>query len=249
MEILIFFISFLAAFLFSLGGVGAAIILIPILVSLGIPINTAKPVGLFYNTVSHTGASINNIRNKRLDFKAGIPIIIFSFLFAILGAWMSKFIPARIILFLFIGFLLFSGIMFLLHKKKASDQYRTGNPYVLPDTVSYTGNDFRFNVFARFKTKIFEIQGEYLHAGFDRGHAYGFYLLSALNIKKNQIVFSWEDYHSLIPETSDRPAYRVGYNYLIDKYKLKLFFDNYFRTGPAGLEKYFATIQLQLFFR
>ncbi len=130
MDILIFFISFLAAFLFSLGGVGAAIILIPILVSLGIPISTAKPVGLFYNTVSLAGASINNIRNKRLDFKAGIPIIVFSFLFAILGAWVSKFIPARIILFLFIGFLLFSGIMFLLHKKKASDQYRTDNPYV-----------------------------------------------------------------------------------------------------------------------
>ncbi len=128
METLIFVISVVAAFIFSLGGVGAAIILIPILVSLGIPVNIAKPVGLFYNTVSLTGASVNNIKNKRLDFKVGIPIIIFSFLFAIVGAYVSKYIPNRTILFLFIGFLLFSGFMFLFHKKKVKDDYREDVP-------------------------------------------------------------------------------------------------------------------------
>ena len=123
-------ISFVAAFVFSLGGVGAAIILIPVLISFGIPIGTAKPVGLFYNTVSLSGASISNIRNKRLDFKVGVPIIIFSFLFAIVGAWTSQFIPKNIILILFIGFLLFSGFMFLFHKKNGQDTYREDRPYV-----------------------------------------------------------------------------------------------------------------------
>ena len=135
-DLLIFIISFTAAFLFALGGVGAAIILIPILVSLGIPVNTAKPVGLFYNTLSMAGASYNNIKHKRLDFKAGIPIIIFSFLFAILGAWVSRFIPARIILFLFIAFLLFSSGMFFFHRKKEEHIYRTDNHYV---SLSLTG--------------------------------------------------------------------------------------------------------------
>jgi len=130
MNILIFIISFIAAFVFSLGGVGAAIILIPILVSLGIPISVAKPVGLFYNTVSLTGASINNIKNKRLDFKIGIPIIISSFLFAIIGAYLSKFIPDKIILFLFVGFLLFSGFMFLFHKKGEDSKYIKKTPYI-----------------------------------------------------------------------------------------------------------------------
>jgi len=130
METLIFIISLIAAFIFSLGGVGAAVILIPIMVSLGIPISTAKPVGLFYNTVSMAGASINNIKNKRLDFKIGIPIIISSFLFAIVGAYFSKFIPSKIILILFIGFLLFSGFMFLFHKKKETETYRDDKPYV-----------------------------------------------------------------------------------------------------------------------
>ena len=130
MDALIFLLSFIAAFVFSLGGVGAAIILIPILVSLGIPVNMAKPVGLFYNTLSLTGASINNIKNKRLDFKTGIPIIISSFLFAVVGAYISKFISNKIILILFTGFLLFSGLMFLFHKKKTDGEYRKDVPYL-----------------------------------------------------------------------------------------------------------------------
>jgi uncharacterized membrane protein YfcA len=129
MEILIFIISLVASFVFALGGVGAAIILIPILVSLGIPINTAKPVGLFFNTISMTGASIANIKNRRLDFKVGIPIIISSFLFAIAGAYLSKFIPENVILSLFILFLLFSGFMFLFHKKREKESYRNDTPY------------------------------------------------------------------------------------------------------------------------
>jgi len=130
MDVLIFIISFISAFIFSLGGVGAAIILIPILVSFGIPVNIAKPVGLFYNTISLSGASINNIKNKRLDFKIGIPIIIFSFLFAIAGAYLSKYIPNKIIIILFISFLLFSGFIFLFHKKKEKKTYREDIPFV-----------------------------------------------------------------------------------------------------------------------
>lgn len=130
MNIILFVISFVAAFVFSLGGVGAAIIMIPILVSFGIPINIAKPTGLFYNTVSLTGASINNIKNKRLDFKIGIPVIISSFLFAIIGAYISRYFSDQIVLLLFIGFLLFSGFMFLFHSKKEKKTYRTDTPYI-----------------------------------------------------------------------------------------------------------------------
>ena len=120
MEVLIFIIAFIASFVFSLGGIGSAVILVPIMISMGIPINSAKPIGLFINTVSMAGASISNIKHKRLDFKMGIPIIIFSFIFAIIGAYISQFIPSSYILILFIGFLIFSGLMFLFYKKKGS---------------------------------------------------------------------------------------------------------------------------------
>ncbi len=130
-EYLLALISFLAAFIFSLGGVGAATILIPIMHSFGIPLSIAKPVGLFYNTISLSGASINNIKNKRLDYKLGLPIIIFSFLFAILGAYLSTYIPTKVILLLFIAFLLFSGLIFLFFKNKKSEIFREDKPWFL----------------------------------------------------------------------------------------------------------------------
>ena len=76
-----------------------------------------------------TGASINNIKNKRLDFKMGIPIIIASFIFAIIGAYSSKFISTKVVISLFVLFLIFSGLMFLFYNKKEADRYRTDYPY------------------------------------------------------------------------------------------------------------------------
>jgi len=129
-DYLIFGISLVAAFIFSLGGVGAAIILVPIMSSLGIPMNVAKPVGLFYNTVSLTVAIIKKKKKTRLDFKVGIPIIISSFLFAILGAYISRFFSTKFIIILFVLFLLYASYMFLFHKKKKTETYRDDVPYV-----------------------------------------------------------------------------------------------------------------------
>ncbi len=129
--ILLFFVSLIASFIFALGGVGAAIVLIPLLVSFfGVPLNIAKPVGLFYNTVSLAGASVHNFKNKRLDIKIGIPIIISSFIFAAIGAYLSKFIPTRIILYIFIAFLLFSSYKFISHRKKDGEKHREDAPFL-----------------------------------------------------------------------------------------------------------------------
>ena len=119
--------------------------------------------------------------------------------------------------------------------------------YVLPDSVLFTGNDLRYNFFAMVKNRRFLIQAEYLNAGLEGEHAYGYYLLSAINAGKNQFVLSYGEYHDLIAQTSDRPTCRVGYNYLFRDYKIKLSFDNYFQLATGGIEKYLATLQLQFF--
>ncbi len=121
--------------------------------------------------------------------------------------------------------------------------------FVLPDTLLFSGNDFRYNLFAMFKSKLLELQAEFLNADLNNSKAYGYYFLSAININKNQIVLSFENYKDLITETSDKPYYRVGYNYLVKDYKIKLSFDNYFQINNNKIEKYFESIQLQLFFK
>ena len=128
--LLIVVAAFLFSFLFALGGVGAAIILIPILVMSGYPVNIAKPVGLFYNTLSMSSASYHNIKNKKLDFKVALPVIIASFIFAPIGAYSSKFIPSKIVLFIFILFLIFSSSMFLFFKSiKYQNNFREDIPF------------------------------------------------------------------------------------------------------------------------
>lgn len=121
-------LAFILSFLFSLGGVGSAIILVPFLIWLGFPINEAKPTGLFVNTISLIGASYDNIKNKRLDFGMGFPIIIASVLMSPLGAYTSTMISKNLVLLCFTIFLFFSGSMMLFFKGKDNDQFREDRP-------------------------------------------------------------------------------------------------------------------------
>ncbi|MEN8139182.1 MAG: sulfite exporter TauE/SafE family protein [Bacteroidota bacterium] len=131
MDYLIFAISLIASFIFAMGGVGTASVMVPILVSLGVPLNIAKPTGLFNNTISMISASISNIKNGRLDYKIGIPLIVFSFLFAVVGAYASQFIPTMVILILFVLFLVFSGLMFIFFKRDEYEEIDRKNiPYL-----------------------------------------------------------------------------------------------------------------------
>ncbi len=120
--------------------------------------------------------------------------------------------------------------------------------HVLPDTVLYTGKDIRYNLFALFKSKTIELQAEYLNANFQGKKANGYYVLSAIDINKSQIVASI-DYYKNTYEQNNSPYYRLGYNYLINKYKIKLFFDNYFQFFDNKVENYYASVQLQMFFK
>ncbi len=119
---------------------------------------------------------------------------------------------------------------------------------VLPEDLSYTGKDIRYNIFAKYKSRILEIQAEYLNAGFEGEKAYGYYILSAINVKKSQFVISFEDYKNTYAK-SHNPYYRIGYNYLIKNNKIKLFADNYFQLIDSKLKNYYLSIQLQMFFK
>lgn len=129
-------LSFILSFIFALGGVGAAVALVPVLHWYGLPLPLAKTTGLLTNTVSMTGASVDNIRAKRLDFRLGLPIIISSFVFAPIGAWSGHFIPRTIVLAIFTLFLVFSAIMLIFFRaKKFEDQYRCDRPIVAPALI------------------------------------------------------------------------------------------------------------------
>lgn len=121
---------------------------------------------------------------------------------------------------------------------------------VLPDSVLFSGNDFRYNIFASYQYKFFAFQAEYLKANLEDQTSDGYYFLTSFNIKeRNQIVLSYEKYNDLITETNNAPYIHLGYNFLFNKQKLMLFFDNFFQFTNGEIQNYIASLQLQIFFK
>jgi uncharacterized membrane protein YfcA len=125
--------SFVLSFIFALGGVGSALVLIPAITWLGLPFAQARLIGLFVNGVSMAGATWSNIRQKRLDYRLGLPIIIASIILAPFGAWVGMHVPTEYVMYAFIAFLSFSGLMILFFNgSKYKDQFREDRPVTGP---------------------------------------------------------------------------------------------------------------------
>ena len=101
-------LAFTMSFIFALGGIGSALALVPVLHWYGLPLDLARPTGLLINTLSMTGASVDHIRHKRLDFRMGIPIILASSLMAPVGVLATRVISHALVLWIFVLFLFFS---------------------------------------------------------------------------------------------------------------------------------------------
>jgi len=112
-------ISFSLSILFSMGGAGAGIALIPILNLLGLDFSVAKAVGLFAGASTTITSSIMNIKRKAIEYKFVLPIAAMMILFAPLGAYYSKFIDEESIKFGFMIMLFYSASMMMFGKKKA----------------------------------------------------------------------------------------------------------------------------------
>jgi len=111
-------IAFILSIVFSIGGVGSAVAIVPVMGWLGIPLMTAKPTGLFINTLSMFSATLKNIRHGKLDHRFGLPILIVATMMAPFGAYAGKFIPRVYVLWVFVAFLLYSGTMMIFFKPK-----------------------------------------------------------------------------------------------------------------------------------
>jgi len=116
--ILYSFITLVLATLFSMGGAGAGIAIIPILNFLGVDFTVAKAVGLFAGASTTITASIMNIKHKTVEYSFVFPIAAMMLIFAPLGAYSSSFIDEKIVKFFFMLLLFYSASMMMFGKKK-----------------------------------------------------------------------------------------------------------------------------------
>ncbi|SFV57127.1 hypothetical protein MNB_SV-9-492 [hydrothermal vent metagenome] len=113
------FISLILSIIFSMGGAGSGVALIPILHFLGFDFTVAKAVGLFAGASTTITSSIMNLKRKVVDFKFMIPIALMMLIFAPIGAYSSRFFNQDIVKFLFMLMLFYSASMMMFGKKKA----------------------------------------------------------------------------------------------------------------------------------
>ena len=91
-----------ASFLFSMLGLGGALIYVPVLKWAGFPVKeVAIPLALLLNGFTTLIALIAYFRNKLVDVKGGLAMTIFAFAFAPIGALVSDKLPVNILLIFF----------------------------------------------------------------------------------------------------------------------------------------------------
>ncbi len=91
-----------ASFLFSMLGLGGALIYVPVLKWAGFPVKeVAIPLALLLNGLTTLIALIAYFKNKLVDVKGGLAMTISAFVFAPIGALVSDKIPVNILLILF----------------------------------------------------------------------------------------------------------------------------------------------------
>ncbi|MBT8226794.1 MAG: sulfite exporter TauE/SafE family protein [Dactylosporangium sp.] len=108
-------VTFGFTLLLSIAGLGAAFILIPVFLALGVEVHTAMATALLLNAVSMSVASVSFIRNRLVVWKITWPILVVAVLLSPVGARVSQHLDRTILLWLFVGFLLFAASMMLFY--------------------------------------------------------------------------------------------------------------------------------------
>ena len=117
-SLFVFFFSGLMA----MAGLGAALLFVPFFYYMGVPLGEAVPTALLLNAVSLSFASVNYFRNKLINWRLGLPILIAAVALSPLGARLTPHVNKELLLGLFAAFLLFAGGMMLFYQPRQRER-------------------------------------------------------------------------------------------------------------------------------
>lgn len=118
-------ITFLFTGVLTIAGVGAAFILIPVYYALGIDLRVAMAVALLLNSLAMICAQPRFMKQKLVMMDVALPIILIATPLSPLGAYASKFVSKDVLLWMFVGFLLFAASMMIFSHPKERDHKAT----------------------------------------------------------------------------------------------------------------------------
>jgi len=107
-------IAFLISALFSILGLGGAIIYTPLFFWLGVPLLAAIPMALLLNMITTASASITYLRQRLVDTEIALPMILTSILGALTGSYFASRVKTGVLILLLSVILLISALRILL---------------------------------------------------------------------------------------------------------------------------------------
>lgn len=104
--------------LFSMAGVGAALILIPVFLAFGIELHTAMATALLLNALGMTVASITFVRKGLVEWRLVVPMLVLAVCLSPVGVWAAHGLDRTLLLWLFVAFLVFAAGMMLFYQPR-----------------------------------------------------------------------------------------------------------------------------------
>jgi len=132
MDILpIIVIAVLISILFSLLGLGGAIIYTPLFFWLGFDLLTAISMALFLNMITTASASITYLKQQIVDKKFAYPLVSTSIIGALLGSYLANKVEMRIIILFLSAILLIAALRILFFNNIGYRVKQAGNKKIL----------------------------------------------------------------------------------------------------------------------
>jgi uncharacterized membrane protein YfcA len=132
MDILpIIVIAFLISILFSLLGLGGAIIYTPLFFWLGFPLLTAITMALFLNMITTASASITYLKQQLVDKKYAFPLMTTSIIGALFGSYLANKVEMKIIILFLSAILLIAALRILFFNNIGYKIKQAGNMKIL----------------------------------------------------------------------------------------------------------------------
>ncbi|WP_370575363.1 sulfite exporter TauE/SafE family protein [Methanomethylovorans sp.] len=125
--IMVFFLSML----FSMIGLGGAIVYVPIFYWSGFDLLSAIPMGLLLNTATSASAALTYLRKKLVELRVAMPFLIISMMAAPVGAYCTSLVPVGILLGIFSIIMVLVGTQMLIPEKKVFSGGRKEHIYSL----------------------------------------------------------------------------------------------------------------------
>lgn len=102
-------IILILSFIFSMLGLGGAMLYIPVFHWFGYDFKAVIGIGLLLNGITALSAAVVYWRSKMIDVRGSIPLVISSIIGAPVGAYFTKMLPTKTLILLFAIGMLFAG--------------------------------------------------------------------------------------------------------------------------------------------